>query len=78
MFSLNYTKLSEAEKKAPYTYAAKKNKKILKKIDKTLPELLSHNLKRGQELKGKIFISNFMNHTENTNNFIISKKSKRY
>ena len=68
MFSLNYTKLSEAEKKAPYTYGAKKNKKILKKIDKALPELLSHNLKRGQELKGKIFISNFMNHTENKTN----------
>ena len=81
MFSLNYTKLSEAEKKAPYTYGAKKNKKILKKIDKALPELLSHNLKRGQELKGKIFISNFMNHTENkTNKYltqIISSSLKR-
>ena len=68
MFSLNYTKLSEAEKTAPYTYGAEKNRKILKKIDNALPELLSRNLKRGQELKSKVFVSNFMNHTENKTN----------
>ena len=81
MFSLNYTKLSEVEKTAPYTYGAKKNKKILKKIDKALPELLSRNLKRGQELKSKISVSNFMNQTENkTSKYltqIISSSLKR-
>ena len=81
MISLHYTKLSEAEKTNPYTYGAKKNKKILKKIDKTLPELLSRNLKLGQELKCKIFVSNFMNQTETkTNKYltqIISSSFKR-
>ena len=81
MISLHYTKLSEAEKTNSYIYGAKKNKKILKKIDKTLPELLSRNLKLGQELRSKIFVSNFMNQTETkTNKYltqIISSSLKR-
>ena len=81
MIPLHYTKLSEAEKTNPYTYGSKKNKKILKKIDKALPELLSRNIKLGQELRSKIFVSNFMNQTETkTNKYltqIISSSLKR-
>ena len=64
MISLKYTKLSEAEKTSPYTYGLKKNKKILKKIDVTLPELITRSIKLCQELRNKILVSNFMNQTE--------------
>ena len=62
MFTLKYG-LSEGEKK-PYTYGSKRNKKILKRIEGSLPELMTRNLKLGQELKNKITISSFMNETE--------------
>ena len=62
MFTLKYG-LSEGEKN-PYTYGSKKNKKILKRIEGSLPELMTRNLKLGQELKNKITISSFMNETE--------------
>ena len=63
MYTLKYGKLYEIEKK-PYTYGSKRNKKILKKIECSLPELMTRNLKLGQELKNKITISSFMNETE--------------
>ena len=63
MFTLKYGKLYEIEKK-PYTYGSKRNKKILKRIECSLPELMTRNLKLGQELKNKITISSFMNDTE--------------
>ena len=69
MYTLKYGKLYEIEKK-PYTYGSKRNKKILKKIECSLPELMTRNLKLGQELKNKITISSFMNETES--------KTKKY
>ena len=63
MYTLKYGKLYEIEKK-PYTYGSKRNKKILKRIECSLPELMTRNLKLGQELKNKITISSFMNETE--------------
>ena len=63
MFSLKYENLLEREKN-PYTYGSKKNKKILKKMKIALPELMTKNLKLGQELKNRITISSFMNETD--------------
>ena len=63
MYTLKYGKLYEIEKK-PYTYGSKRNKKILKRIECSLPELMTRNLKLGQELKNKITISSYMNETE--------------
>ena len=63
MFSLKYENLLEREKN-PYTYGSKKNRKILKKMKIALPELMTKNLKLGQELKNRITISSFMNETD--------------
>ena len=68
MFSLKNVKLSP--KKNSYEYGSKKNRKILKRIKGSLPELMSRNLKLAQELKDKLAISSFMNDTET--------KSKKY
>lgn len=62
MFSLKNVKLSP--KKNSYEYGSKKNRKILKRIKGSLPELMSRNLKLAQELKDKLAISSFMNDTE--------------
>ena len=69
MLSLKYGKLSEIEKN-PNTYGSKDNKRILKGIGNSLPELMSRNLKLGKELHNKITISSFMNDTES--------KTKKY
>ena len=63
MFSLKYGKLSEITKK-PNIHIPKKNKKILKKIEGSLNELMEKNIKLCQELQNKITISSFMNETE--------------
>lgn len=59
------------------TFGYKRNKIILNKIKKNLPELMSRNLMLGERLKNKIIVSSFMNNTENKNqkylkNFVIS------
>ena len=59
------------------TFGLKRNKVILNKIKKNLPELMSRNLMLGERLKNKIKVSSFMNNTENKNqkylkNFVIS------
>ena len=69
MLSLKYGKLSEIEKN-PNTYGSKDNKRILKGIGNSLPELMSRNLKLGKDLHNKITISSFMNDTES--------KTKKY
>ena len=63
MLSLKYGKLSEITKK-PNIHIPKKNKKILKKIEGSLNELMEKNIKLCQELQNKITISSFMNETE--------------
>ena len=49
------------------TFGYKKNKKILNKISRSLPELMSRNLRFGERLKNKITVSSFMNNAENKN-----------
>ena len=63
--------------KASNTFGYKKNKIILNKIKKTLPELISRNLILCERLKNKITVSSFMNNTEHKNqkylkNFVLS------
>lgn len=62
MFSLKNVKFSP--KKNSLECVSKKNRKIIKRIKGSLPELMSRNLKLGQELKDKLAISSFMNETE--------------
>ena len=76
MFTLKYGKLYEIEKK-PYTYGSKRNKKILKRIECSLPELMTRNLKLGQELKNKITISSYMNDTETKTKRTREKRSEK-
>ena len=63
MSSLKYGKLSQIIQK-PFRYAPKKNKKMLKKIEGSLTELMEKNIKLCKELQNKITISSFMNETE--------------
>ena len=63
MLPINEGQLSEMEKK-PYIYGSQLNKKILKRINCSLPELMTRNMKLGQELKNKVAVSSFMNETE--------------
>ena len=63
MSSLKYGKLSQLIQK-PFRYAPKKNKKMLKKIEGSLTELMEKNIKLCKELQNKITISSFMNETE--------------
>ena len=49
------------------TFGYKKNKTILNKISRSLPELMSRNLRLGERLKNKITVSSFMNNAENKN-----------
>ena len=63
--------------KVANTFGYKRNKVILDKIKKNLPELMSRNIMLGERLKNKIIVSSFMNNTENKNqkylkNFVIS------
>ena len=80
MISLKYSQIKE-NAKSPYTYGSKKNKRILKRIETTLPELMSRNIKLCQELKNKITISCFMNETETKTKkylqkFVISSRKR--
>ena len=63
MLSLKYGKLSESEKN-PSRYGLENNKRILKGLEGSLPELMNRNLKLGQDLQNKITVSSFMNDTE--------------
>ena len=63
------------------TYGYKKNKVILNKINSSLPELMSRNLRLGERLKNKIIVSSFMNNAENKNQkylklFVISSDKR--
>ena len=67
--------------KIPNTYEYKKNKVILNKINSSLPELMSRNLRLGERLKNKIIVSSFMNNAENKNQkylklFVISSDKR--
>ena len=67
--------------KIPNTYGYKKNKVILNKINSSLPELMSRNLRLGERLKNKIIVSSFMNNAENKNQkylklFVISSDKR--
>jgi hypothetical protein len=57
----------QANGKISNTYGYKRNKKILNKINSSLPELMSRNLRLGERLKNKITVSSFMNNAENKN-----------
>ncbi len=63
------------------TFGYKKNKKILNKISRSLPELMSRNLRLGERLKNKITVSSFMNNAENKNQkylkFFVISSDKR-
>ena len=67
--------------KIPNSYGYKRNKVILNKIKKNLPELMSRNLMLGERLKNKIIVSSFMNNTENKNQkyfkFFVVSSGKR-
>ena len=71
MFSSKNKKFST--KKKSYTYGSKENKKILKRIKVSLPELMSRNLKLCQKLNDKLIVSSFMNDTDSKANKYLKK-----